>query len=1053
MKTINWTSLRTRITLGMLLAVIVALWLTTWLMGRMLRQEMESAISAQQLSAVSLAAKEVDRSLSERIAVMEELAARISSSGLAVERGQAYLESQLLLPQLFNWGVMLLDAEGVARASMPANLGRVGRDYGKAEFFKAAMRNGRPSVTDPLIGHATGRAVFSIIAPIRDASGRVRGLALGVTNLEEPNFLDDVGAARYGATGDFFVTAPSSRMYVASSDKRRVMKKGPPVGVNPVYDRYIEGYEGSGLAVSSRGVLELSSSRRIPSSGWLMQSVLPADEAFAPVAALQRDLLVLALLLTMVIGTLTGWWLRRQFQPLAEVSALLARMSDGSLPRQALPIRSGDEVGQLGTAFNSLLDRILLEEAHAAEHEANKRLRKIVSHVPGVVFQYRLFPDGSGGFPFASEAFADIYGVAPDEVRDNAEAIRRMVHPDDRERFFATLHASAEKLELWRVEYRICRPKGSIKWLLVEAMPEMDEGIVTWYGFIADITAARANEEELRIAAATFMTQEGTLVTDSRGVILRVNPSFTDITGYTADEVIGCTPALLRSNRHDAAFYRTMWAELLTRGRWQGEIVNRRKNGEAYPEWLTITAVKDAGGATTHYVGVFQDITARKAAEDEIRNLAFYDPLTHLPNRRLLLDRLQQAVAATSRNSRYGALLFLDLDNFKMLNDSLGHDIGDQLLIDVAARLLANVREGDTVARLGGDEFVVMIEDLSEAAGEAAAQAEVTASKILSTLSRPYQLKNQEYHGSSSIGVAMFRGRDAGIDEVLKRADLAMYQAKAAGRNTLRFFDPAMQASINQRSVLEGELHRALADREFVLYYQPQVDCSDHCVGVEALIRWNHPRRGLVAPAEFISLAEESGLIQPIGHWVVEQASERLAAWAGDPLTANLVMSVNVSAKQFRQTDFIDHLRATIRRSGAVPSRLKLEITESLLLADVDDAIAKMLALRGLGVGFVLDDFGTGYSSLSYLKRLPLDQVKIDRSFVNDVLTDPNDAAICRAVIALGKSLGLGVTAEGVETPEQWQLLRSEGCQYVQGYLHARPMAEEALLVWLRQRL
>ena len=1052
MKPFDWTSLRTRITLGMLLAVIVALWLSTWLMGRMLRQEMEAAISAQQFSAVSLAAKEVDRSLRERIAFMDGLAARIASSGLAIDRSQPYLESQLALPQLFNWGVMILDADGVARASVPASLGRVGRDYGKADFFRAAVKSGRSSVTDPIIGQTTRRAVFSVIAPIRDSAGRLRGLALGVTNLEEPNFLDDVGAARYGATGDFFVTAPSSRMYVASSDKRRVMQKGPPAGVNPVYDRYIEGHEGSGLAVSSRGVLELSSSRHIPSTGWLMQSVLPADEAFSPVASIQRHLLIAAVFLTLLIGAITGWWLRRQFRPLAEASALLARMSDGSLPRQPLPVRGDDEIGQLGRAFNNLLDRILAEEAQAAENEANKRLRKIVSHVPGVVFQYRLFPDGHGGFPFASEAFADVYGVAPEDVRDSADAIRRMVHPDDRQHFFASLHASAEKLELWRVEYRICSPRGNTKWLLVEAMPEMDDGIVTWYGFIADITAARANEEELRIAATTFLTQEGTLVTDSRGVILRVNPSFTDITGYSADEVVGCTPAVLRSNRHDAAFYRAMWAALLTKGRWQGEIVNRRKSGEVYPEWLTITAVKDASGATTHFVGVFQDITARKAAEDEIRNLAFYDPLTHLPNRRLLLDRLQQSVAASCRNNRYGALLFLDLDNFKLLNDSLGHDIGDQLLIDVAARLQASVREGDTVARLGGDEFVVMIEDLSEVSGEAAAQAEVTASKILIALSRPYQLPGQEYHGSSSIGVAMFRGREAGIDELLKRADLAMYQAKAAGRNTLRFFDPAMQASINQRSVLEGELHRALADREFVLHYQPQVDLADRCVGVEALIRWNHPRRGLVAPAEFISLAEESGLIQPIGHWVVEQAADRLAAWAGDPLTAGLSIAVNVSARQFHQGDFIDHLQATLRRSGADPARLKLEITESLLLADIDDAIAKMLALRGLGVGFVLDDFGTGYSSLSYLKRLPLDQIKIDRSFVNDVLTDPNDAAICRAVIALGKSLGLGVIAEGVETSSQWQLLRDEGCQIVQGFLHARPMAETDLLAWLGRR-
>jgi diguanylate cyclase (GGDEF)-like protein len=508
----------------------------------------------------------------------------------------------------------------------------------------------------------------------------------------------------------------------------------------------------------------------------------------------------------------------------------------------------------------------------------------------------------------------------------------------------------------------------------------------------------------------------------------------------------------LKSNRHDIAFYRAMWAELLAKGVWQGEIVNRRRSGEAYPEWLTITAVKDAAGTTTHYVGVFQDITARKTAEEEIRNLAFYDPLTHLPNRRLLLDRLQQAVAASSRNGRYGALLFLDLDNFKTLNDSLGHDIGDQLLVEVAGRLHACVREGDTVARLGGDEFVLMIQDLNEAGGEAAAQAEATASKVLAALNRPYQLGSQDYRGSSSIGVALFSGREIGIDELLKRADLAMYQAKAAGRNTLRFFDPGMQARINLRSTMEGELHRALADQEFALYYQPQVDRGNRCIGVEALIRWRNPDRGMVPPTEFIPLAEECGLIQPIGRWVVERACERLAAWARDSLTAELTIAVNVSAKQFRQDDFIEKLREAIRRFAAVPSRLKLEITESLLLMDIDDAIAKMLALRGLGVTFSLDDFGTGYSSLAYLKRLPLDQIKIDRSFVNDVLTDPNDAAICKAIIALGKSLGLDVVAEGVETESQWQLLRDEGCAAVQGYLFGYPMTEPELFDWLRRR-
>ncbi len=437
---------------------------------------------------------------------------------------------------------------------------------------------------------------------------------------------------------------------------------------------------------------------------------------------------------------------------------------------------------------------------------------------------------------------------------------------------------------------------------------------------------------------------------------------------------------------------------------------------------------------------IYHDVTDLRLASAEIESLAFYDPLTHLPNRRLLVDRLEQAMAASARHGREGALLFIDLDHFKTLNDTLGHDIGDLLLQQVARRLSSCVREGDTVARLGGDEFVVMLADLSEQAVDAATQAEAVARKILVSLNLPYQLAGHDYRSTPSIGVALFSGHQVALEEVLKQADIAMYQAKRAGRNTLRLFDPAMQQAITARAAMELDLRQALVESEFLLHYQAQVDHKGQVIGAEALVRWRHPERGLVAPAEFIPMAEETGLILPLGHWVLATACRELAGWSLSPQMAPLSLAVNVSARQFSQPDFVPEVLALVQQTGITPARLKLELTESLLLDNAEDIIAKMLALKAHGVSFSLDDFGTGYSSLSYLKRLPLDQLKIDRSFVRDVLIDPNDAAIARTVVALGQSLGLSVIAEGVETEAQRDFLAANGCLAYQGYLFGRPL-------------
>lgn len=441
---------------------------------------------------------------------------------------------------------------------------------------------------------------------------------------------------------------------------------------------------------------------------------------------------------------------------------------------------------------------------------------------------------------------------------------------------------------------------------------------------------------------------------------------------------------------------------------------------------------------------ILRQMRRQGRTEKKINELAFFDPLTRLPNRTLLMDRLSQAMHSGQRDGMSGALLFIDLDHFKILNDTLGHGKGDLLLRQVAQRVALCVREGDTVARLGGDEFVVVLENLSPDSGQAANQAEAVGEKILAAINQCNHLGAFEHRSSASIGATLFAGHQTPIDDLLRQADLAMYTAKDAGRDRLCFFDPAMQTVVMERAALEKEMRGALRERQFVLHYQPQVLADGRVTGAEALVRWNHPLRGVVSPAHFIPLAEASGMILPLGGWVLDSACQQLALWAAQPELAHLTVSVNVSAQQFREADFVERVEAALSQACADPRRLKLELTESLLVDNVSGTVEKMHALKARGIGFSLDDFGTGYSSLSYLKRLPLDQLKIDQSFVHDVLLDPNDAAIARTIVALARSLGLGVMAEGVESAQQRDFLVSVGCHAYQGYFFSRPVPIDA---------
>jgi diguanylate cyclase (GGDEF)-like protein/PAS domain S-box-containing protein len=597
---------------------------------------------------------------------------------------------------------------------------------------------------------------------------------------------------------------------------------------------------------------------------------------------------------------------------------------------------------------------------------------------------------------------------------------------------------------LVNLEVEMCRRDGTRIWVLQTGRPldpavALDQPSIWVY---TDITERKRAEAELSIAATAFDSQEGMVVTDARGVILRVNKAFSDTTGYAAEDVVGQTPRILKSDRHDPQFYAAMWECIHRTGTWQGEIWDRRKNGEVYPKWLTISAVKGRDGAVTHYVGAHTDITERKMAEGRINQLAFFDQLTGLPNRTLLLDRLHQAMIFCERNKLMGAVLFIDLDHFKSLNDTMGHDHGDMLLKQVAQILSATVRQGDTVARLGGDEFVIVLGGLEGTPLDAAADVEAVCRKLIAALKQDYQLGGTEYHGSASIGATLFTSRATTIEDLLKQADLAMYRSKEAGRNTYTFFDSTMEARVLARAQIETDLRRAMQDQQFLLHYQAQVDgTTGRVVGAEVLVRWQHPTRGMVSPAEFIPTAEETGLIVPLGHWVLETACAQLAAWAEQPASARLTIAVNVSAHQFRQADYVDRVIAALEQYNANPRNLKLELTESIFVDNIEDTIAKMAALKTIGVGFSLDDFGTGYSSLAYLSRLPLDQLKIDRSFVMDLGTSDRNAAICAATISLAHNLALEVVAEGVETETQRYFLTTvHRCDYLQGYLIGRPL-------------
>lgn len=732
-------------------------------------------------------------------------------------------------------------------------------------------------------------------------------------------------------------------------------------------------------------------------------------------------------------------------RPLTQLAAAAQQMADGAYDLR-IPVKGDNEIGKLASALNQFAG-----SARAYKEDISRRHARLNDYLQsGVVGMLVIDPEGC--IVEMNRVLSNITGYSLDELY--AESWLDICHPDDRKNLYSMWRRMLMRPGMERsLEFRLCERDGQEHW--VDAVAKYEQGCGEESGhvlvFLRDVTKKKIREEELRLAAAAFNTHEAIVITDAQGCIVKVNCAFTEITGYRPDEVLGKNPRIFQSGYHDAEFYKTMWNKIRSEGIWQGEIWNKRKGGEVYPEYETIMAVKDKRGEITQYIAFFEDITQRKAAEKRIEQLAYYDELTKLPNRRMLTDRLQQAVSSAKRHNYLGALLFVDLDHFKDVNDSLGHLVGDKLLFEVANRLGGHIRQEDTLARLGGDEFVILVHCLDDNRQAAASHIRALGERILADVAKPYFIEGHHLHINASIGVSFFPIDSDNLTDLIRQADTAMYQSKAAGRGVVRFFSQDMQESVDLRLLLRTDLKKALALKEFELYLQPQICvASGKLVGAESLIRWKHPRKGYISPADFIPIAEEDGIIVEIGEYVLRQACSYICDLRDRGEEALIgQLAVNISPLQFRSAGFVQTVKTIVEEYGISGGYLCFELTEGVLLQNVEQAIDIIRDLKMLGISFAIDDFGTGYSSLGYLSRLPLDRIKIDKSFIDKIPDDPQGVTIVDTILSMAQHLGVDVIAEGVETLEQLRVLKQRHCYAYQGYYGAKPMPYSQYLSYL----
>jgi len=1000
-------------------------------------------VGKQQFATLDGMIGNIDRHLEWSQAVMHGAARTLTPEIAADPRlAQAWLDGRTGMATAYQNGVVLASPSGHVLAQSRFLQPAKQLDISTHPEFQNAIATLKPQVAETYMGSPSGNEktpAVMVTLPILDRQGTPFAVLRGSIDLLGSDFLGHPGM-RGTVPGSYYVLVSKQRVILAHPNKSRVLAE-MAAGENDVLDRALsDGFQGTGERQNYAGVSVLTSVRPIPSLPWVLMLSYPRDEAMASLRPFRIGLPLIVFAATLLAAFFARKIVRRQLRPLALLSDHVAALPEKSGDERFIPPLGVPDLALLAQSFNQMLN--ILDEKNARLIASEQLYRTLAEFSSDFVF----WRDVNGALVYVSGKAYQLTGYTEAQFLECPQLLDEIVLAEDRSIWEEHTHKTDEHGWSIPITFRIRHASGEIRWVshVCHEVVGDDGRSLGVKGSHRDITAKKADEDRLQLAASVFYSaRESIMVTNAKGEIEAVNPAFVAMTGYNENDAQGKTPRLLKSGRHGEGFYREMWTTLTQHGCWQGDVWNRRKNGDIYVASSHIEAVTDSHGTLTHYICGQTDITTLKDVESRMEFLSSHDPLTGMANRSALEQLGKLALSNAHGAGRESTVMFVDLDRFKEINESMGHGVGDAILVQLAKRLQALCRGTDILARIGGDEFALIF------AGVERHTAQALAEKVLRGVREPFSIGDHDISLSVSIGIAVHPHDGDNISELLKNADSALSRAKLEDRNTVLFYNRSMNQATFGQLLLETELRKAVLAGELVTYYQPKIDFQTGIpVGAEALVRWRHPVKGMISPGEFIPVAERSGLIHELGDWVLSDVCRQLSEWRDAGRLIHPV-AVNVSARQFRTPGLPSRVQSLLELHRLPPRMLELELTETTLLIAGHQVMENISELHKMGVTLAIDDFGTGYSSLSYLKRMPIDVLKVDQSFVRELETSEDDQALVTSIVALGHSLGLKVVAEGVETAAQAALLDERGCDIAQGYLYARPMPAESYLTWL----